>query len=702
MQALTLDSLGSLRRSHGCGEVDLGLLGSEVTLAGWVHRRRDHGGVIFVDLRDRTGLVQVVFEPDYSGDSHRRAHHLRSEYVIAVRGEVRRRSEETVNPALATGELEVFVHELRILNTATPPPFPIEEETGVDESVRLRHRVHDLRRPPLQRALEIRHRLYQSVRRTLSELGFTEIETPYLARSTPEGARDFLVPSRLQPGCFYALPQSPQLMKQLLMAAGFERYFQIVRCFRDEDLRADRQPEFTQIDLEMSFVGVEDVLEVLEEVTARGCLEAAGVELPRPFPRLSYAEVMDRYGTDKPDRRIPLELADLTGIFRESGFRAFRQVVETGGIVKCLPVPDAEELSRGEIDRLERFVRKELGGRGLAWIRVTADGGWQSPIVKFLSEEDGARIVAIVERDGAIVNEAGLPVEAVRQQRVLGSHDRGLHLAVGEVVQHREQVFGVVADQLLGDACELALHVSFLTGGPAGGQAELESMEPGEVDEPGIQGTHLERVERAQEFVGELGAPLPGRRGVGLGVEVFEDPRQLFLVLRRPQQAREHASEDLSGCLAGEGRRQDLARFHSGEEQRQVRMGQLEGLPRPGVGDEDALWETGHDSSPPSSSAPSSSATASRPRPRKAAVRGRPRKSPVPITSKRRRRMARTVSAICSSPRSQGTSRGFCLDTNTSSTRRSPVESRSGARWNQPKPTSASPSTASWPRARWR
>ncbi len=404
MQALTLDSLGSLRRSHGCGEVEPGLLGREVTLAGWVHRRRDHGGVIFVDLRDRTGLVQIVFEPDTSGACHERAHHLRSEYVIAVRGEVRRRSEDTVNPALATGELEVFVHELRILNTATPPPFPIEEETGVDESVRLRHRVHDLRRPPLQRALTIRHRLVQSVRSTLSELGFIEIETPYLARSTPEGARDFLVPSRLQPGSFYALPQSPQLMKQLLMAAGFERYFQIVRCFRDEDLRADRQPEFTQVDLEMSFAGVDDVLEVLEEVTARGCLEAAGIELPRPFPRLSYPDVMARYGTDKPDRRIALELRDLTEIFRESGFRAFRQVVESGGIVKCLPIPDAEELSRGEIDRLERFVRKELGGRGLAWIRVMADGSWQSPIVKFFSEEERAAVAAAVgARPGMVV-----------------------------------------------------------------------------------------------------------------------------------------------------------------------------------------------------------------------------------------------------------------------------------------------------------
>ena len=282
-----LDTMGGLVRTHAATEIGAGLVGSEVVLSGWVQTRRDHGGVIFVDLRDRQGLVQVVFKPDVSPECHTRAGHLRSEYVILVRGKVERRSEETVNENLATGEVEVIVEELRILNRATPPPFPIEDDPGVDEQVRLRHRVHDLRRGPLQHALRMRHRLAQAVRASLSAQDFLEIETPMLARSTPEGARDFLVPSRLQPGGFYALPQSPQIMKQLLMVAGFDRYFQIARCFRDEDQRADRQLEFTQVDLEMAFCDVEQVLAVLEEVTAGACLEAAEVELPRPFARMS-------------------------------------------------------------------------------------------------------------------------------------------------------------------------------------------------------------------------------------------------------------------------------------------------------------------------------------------------------------------------------------------------------------------------------
>jgi len=393
-----LDGMGSLRRSHCCGEVIPALVGSEVVVTGWVHRRRDHGGVIFVDLRDRSGLVQVVFRPDVSSDAHLRSEALRSEFVLLARGTVQRRSEETVNPNLPTGEVEILASELRILNTAVPPPFPIEEDCGVDEAVRLRHRIHDLRRPPLQRALELRHRLYQAFRACLTGLGFLEIETPVLAKATPEGARDFLVPSRRQPGSFYALPQSPQIMKQLLMIAGFDRYFQIARCFRDEDQRADRQLEFTQVDLELSFVGVDEILEVLEEVTVRSCADAAGVELPRPFPRFSYQETMDRFGSDRPDTRILLELVDLSDVFQSSEFRAFRTVVEGGGIVKCLPVHQAEELSRGDIDRLESFVSKELGARGLAWIRITSDGTWQAPIVKFLSESERT---AIAERTKA-------------------------------------------------------------------------------------------------------------------------------------------------------------------------------------------------------------------------------------------------------------------------------------------------------------
>ncbi len=395
---VALDLLGDRRRSHRCAEVSAALVDQEVTVVGWVHRRRDHGGVVFTDLRDRTGLVQVVFRPDASTEAHARADALRSEFVILARGVVKRRSEDTINPNLPTGEVEVIASELRILNGAVPPPFAIEDDPGVEESVRLRHRIHDLRRPPLQRNLEMRHRLFQAFRRALSDRDFLEIETPILAKATPEGARDFLVPSRLQAGEFYALPQSPQIMKQLLMVAGFERYFQIARVFRDEDQRADRQFEFTQVDLEMSFVGVEEILEVLEDVICEAAKEGAGIELPRPFPRLGWADCMARYGIDRPDTRIDLELVELTDLFAESGFRAFRGAVDAGGIVKCLPVHDAEGLSRGDVDRLEAFVKKELGARGLAWIRVAADGAWQSPIVKFLSDEERA---AIAERTSA-------------------------------------------------------------------------------------------------------------------------------------------------------------------------------------------------------------------------------------------------------------------------------------------------------------
>jgi aspartyl-tRNA synthetase len=398
LDAARIDQMGALRRSHACGAIGAEAIGTEVVVAGWVQSRRDHGGVIFVDLRDRDGLVQIVFRPEVAAEAHARAGELRSEFVLLARGTVERRTPETVNPKMATGEVEVAVQELRILNVATPPPFAIEDEPGADEMVRLRHRLHDLRRAPLQRALRVRHTLYQSARATLVELCFLEIETPILAKATPEGARDFLVPSRLQPGEFYALPQSPQIMKQLLMIAGFERYFQIARCFRDEALRADRQLEFTQIDFEMSFVGVEEVLAVLEEVTIRAWRDAGGIELPRPFPRISYTEAMARYGSDKPDTRVLLELVELTDLFRETEFRAFGAAVQKGGVVKCLPIHDADALTRGEIDRLESFVKKELGAKGLAWVRVTADGSWQSPIAKFLSEAERA---GITERSGA-------------------------------------------------------------------------------------------------------------------------------------------------------------------------------------------------------------------------------------------------------------------------------------------------------------
>ena len=393
-ESAPLDGMGTLRRSHGCGDVMSAAVGDEVILAGWVGRRRDHGGVIFVDLRDRTGIVQVVFRPESAPEAHTRAHLLRSEWVLLVRGEIESRSDDTINPNMPTGTIEVNVRELRILNSATVPPFAIEEEVDVDEQIRLRHRLFDLRRPPLQRALQIRHDLSTAVRQSLSDQGFLEVETPMLARATPEGARDFLVPSRLQPGDFYALPQSPQIMKQLLMIGGCDRYFQIARCFRDEDLRADRQPEFTQIDLELSFVGVEEILTVLERVMVEGC-RACGVELESPFKRITYTEAMARYGCDKPDTRIQLELVDLTDVFMTSEFKAFRGVAESGGIVKALPVANAKELTRGEIDRLEKLVRKELGAKGLGWIRVEEDGSWKSPITKFLGDPE---IDAIRER----------------------------------------------------------------------------------------------------------------------------------------------------------------------------------------------------------------------------------------------------------------------------------------------------------------
>jgi aspartyl-tRNA synthetase len=382
-----LDPLGELRRSAWCGELRGSDAGREVVLCGWSHRRRDHGGVIFVDLRDRTGLAQVVFKPDTAADAHRRAERIRNEYVLAVRGRIAPRSEDAVNPKLPSGEIEVIASEVRILNTASPPPFSFDEESGIEEATRLRYRIHDLRRPEMQGRLRIRHHLHQSLRATCASLGMLEIETPILTRATPEGARDFLVPSRLQPGSFYALPQSPQLIKQLLMVAGFDRYFQIARCFRDEDQRADRQLEFSQLDLELSYVGVDDVLAVLEEIIVRAFRDVLQVELARPFPRVSFDESMARYGSDKPDTRIQLELVDLSETLAGSEFKVFRSALESGGVVRALPVPKADELSRGDLDRLVSRAQ-EWGAKGMAWIRVQADGGWQSPIAKFLNDAE--------------------------------------------------------------------------------------------------------------------------------------------------------------------------------------------------------------------------------------------------------------------------------------------------------------------------
>jgi len=377
------DSLGSWRRTHTCGVLRGSDAGQTVTLMGWAHRRRDHGGLIFVDLRDRTGLTQCVFNPGGSTDAHARAETIRSEFVLAVRGVVGRRPAGTENPKLATGEIEVQVSDIRILNEARPLPFPIEDDTEVDELTRLTYRYLDLRRPAMYRNFAIRDAVSRATRDYLHRHGFLEVETPFLIRTTPEGARDFLVPSRLNRGSFYALAQSPQLFKQLLMVAGFERYFQIVRCFRDEDLRKDRQPEFTQIDIETSFLDRDDFLPLMEGLVAEMLRLVHDVVLPSPFPRLTYAEAMDRFGSDKPDLRFGLELQDVSDLFRGGEFQAFAQVVGAGGAVKALRVPGAGGLSRKEADDLVAQA-KSWGAKGLVWVKVTDGGGLQSPVAKFL------------------------------------------------------------------------------------------------------------------------------------------------------------------------------------------------------------------------------------------------------------------------------------------------------------------------------
>ena len=376
-------------RTHYCGELDAALVDRSVTLCGWAHRRRDHGGVIFIDLRDREGLAQVVCDPDRA-EAFQAAERVRNEFVLRVTGKVRRRPEGTVNPELRSGEIEVLAHEVEILNAAAPLPFQLDDE-NLSEITRLTHRVLDLRREPMQRNLRLRYRVAMAVRDYLDAHGFIDIETPMLTRSTPEGARDYLVPSRVHPGEFYALPQSPQLFKQLLMVAGFDRYYQIVRCFRDEDLRADRQPEFTQIDVETSFLGERAIQELMEGLIRGVFRDVLGVDLPDPFPRLSYAEVIARYGSDKPDLRVPLELTELTDLMKSVDFKVFRQAADLmGGRVAALRV--AAELTRKEIDDYAQFVAT-YGAKGLAYLKVNPEG-LQSPIVKFLPENVLKEIVA--------------------------------------------------------------------------------------------------------------------------------------------------------------------------------------------------------------------------------------------------------------------------------------------------------------------
>jgi len=420
-------------RTHGCGELRESHIGETVTLCGWAQRRRDHGGVIFIDLRDRSGVVQLVFDPD-ARESFAVAERVRTEYVLRVRGRVRRRPEGTENPRLPTGAVEVVGETLEILNRAEPLPFQLDEE-DVGEEVRLRFRYLDLRREAMRERLLLRARVTGTLRRFLDERGFVDVETPILTRATPEGARDYLVPSRVHPGSFYALPQSPQLFKQILMIGGLERYYQIARCFRDEDLRADRQPEFTQLDMEMSFVDEDDVMGLVEDMFRALFDRVLGVALPDPFPRMSYAEAMERYGTDRPDLRIPLELVEIADLVRESGFKVFAgPAQDPAGRVAVLRLPGGAELTRKEIDGYTEFVGRH-GAKGLAWIKVQdpARGreGLQSPIVKFL---DDAALAGILERTGAAAGDilffgadrAEVVNEALGALRVRLGHDRGL------------------------------------------------------------------------------------------------------------------------------------------------------------------------------------------------------------------------------------------------------------------------------------
>ncbi len=385
------DILGSWKRTHFCGDLRAEHIGQQVCLMGWVHRRRDHGGLIFIDLRDRTGIAQLALDPDRDPEAHAKAENVRSEFVLAAIGTVSPRPAGTVNPKMKTGEVEVEVSELRILNVAKTPPFMLDEYTEVAENLRLKYRYLDLRRESIQQNLIMRHKVAQTVRAYLAEQGFLEVETPVLTKSTPEGARDYLVPSRVNPGQFYALPQSPQIFKQLLMVSGLDRYFQIVKCFRDEDLRADRQPEFTQIDCELSFVDRNDVMFVMEGMIAAIFKTSLDIDLQLPMPRMSYADVMERYGVDNPDLRFDMELVNLTEIVRSCGFKVFASVAEGGGLVKAINAKGCATFSRKELDDLTDFVAI-YGAKGMAWVKIQEDGSWQSPIAKFFTNGELADI----------------------------------------------------------------------------------------------------------------------------------------------------------------------------------------------------------------------------------------------------------------------------------------------------------------------
>ncbi len=381
-----MESMGALRRTHTCNDLGLDFLDQEIILMGWVLRRRDHGGVIFIDLRDRWGLTQIVFNPEINEEIHAKAHQLRSEWVIAVRGRVVRRPASMENPKLKTGSVEILVDELRILNTSETPPFPLDEEVDVSDTLRLQYRYLDLRRPEIAKNLVLRHQALQTVRTYLNDHDFLEIETPMLTRSTPEGARDYLVPSRVNAGKFFALPQSPQLFKQILMVAGMDRYYQIVKCFRDEDLRADRQPEFTQIDMELSFITEGEIITIVEGMIKSLFKAVKNIELQPPFHQMTYDEALRRFGTDRPDTRFGLELIDLTETLRGCGFKVFNSIIEKGGVVKAINAKGCGGFSRKDLDDLTEYAGR-FGARGMAWIKIK-EGEWQSPITKFFNDDE--------------------------------------------------------------------------------------------------------------------------------------------------------------------------------------------------------------------------------------------------------------------------------------------------------------------------
>ncbi|AMA72171.1 MULTISPECIES: aspartate--tRNA ligase [Aneurinibacillus] len=468
------------QRNVFCGTLRRTDVGKEVVLNGWVQKRRDLGGVIFVDLRDRTGIVQIVFNPEINPEAHAVGDKLRSEYVVSVKGKVVERDPETVNPNLETGEIEVQVNEIEIINQAKTPPFFIEDNIDVDEQIRLKYRYLDLRRPEMYKTMELRHKVTKLFRDYLDSKGFLEIETPMLTKSTPEGARDYLVPSRVNPGEFFALPQSPQIFKQLLMVAGYERYFQIVRCFRDEDLRADRQPEFTQVDIETSFLNMEELMSMMEEMMAKVCKEVLNIDIETPFQRLTYAEAMDRYGSDKPDLRFGMELVDISDIAENCGFQVFSSTMKKGGQVKGINVKGCAHYSRKDVDELMKFAGR-YGAKGLAWMAFK-DDEIKGPIAKFFTEEEIAAI-----KDRMQVENNDLLLFVADKPKVVADSLGALRLKFGKelgLIDESKFAFAWVVDFPLLEWDEeakryVALHHPFTRPRPE--DVELFDTDPGKI-----------------------------------------------------------------------------------------------------------------------------------------------------------------------------------------------------------------------------